>query len=130
MSQSGSFKTHAVSGTAFASQPAFKEAVNHTDVNKVKESPVGTGHLLRTAELSSASPTFGAPLVSVGTILVTEKEIKKINKEVQQQIKKEALFNAKQEALLNAKKNLQLGMTEVIAKGIPKELLREEQEQK
>ena len=41
---------------------------------------------------------------SVGTSLVTEKEIKKINKEVQQEIKKEALFNAKQEALLNAKK--------------------------
>ena len=36
--------------------------------------------------------------------LVTEKEIKKINKEVQQQIKKEALFNAKQEALFNTKK--------------------------
>ena len=59
---------------------------------------------------------------SVGTSLITEKEIKKINKEVQQQIKQEVLFNARQEALFNAKKNLQLGMTEVI--------LREEQEQK
>ena len=82
------------------------------------------------------APTEGAPkvgeaeLCSAVASLVTEKERKKIDKEVQQQIKQEALFNARQEALLNAKKNLQLGITEVIVKGIPKELLREEQEQK
>ena len=85
MSQSGSFRT---------SQPGtFSSAV------KAKEAPAR--RMSGTAELSSASPTFGAPSVSV---LITEKEIKKINKEVQQQIKQEALFNAKQEALLNAKK--------------------------
>ena len=49
------------------------------------------------------APTEGE-LCSAVTSLVTEKERKKIDKEVQQQIKQEALFNAKQEALLNAKK--------------------------
>ena len=60
---------------------------------------------------SAASHTTGGELCSAvakakeaPASLITEKEIKKINKEVQQQIKQEALFNAKQEALLNAKK--------------------------